>query len=426
VNSPLAAKERTTGTLALFGARAVYAFNWYNIGAVLPLVGQSFHVGLTALGVVLAAFLVGVGVFQVPAGLAAIRWTPRSVSLLGIALMGGTCLASGFAPNIVVLAVTRFFAGVGAAFFFSPGLSLIASYYPEGRRGPAIGLYNGAFSVGGAVALFGGALFGSLFGWPATLAVGGAALLLATAVSAWILPRWQSARAPRTTAAVWASGRSVLRSPSIWGLALGLTGFWAAIYIVSQAFIKYATDTYGPSVYGTAAALAAVVVVLSVVGGPAGGWFAERGRDRRAVLAATSVIAGALVLAIPFVPLIVLWPTFVLLGIMDGAVFAIMYLIPSYLAESRGEGVALAVAFINSVQVLLGSAVTVAFGVVADLRGYTVAWLTVGALSLALLPLLAFVLPTRASSPLRRWTHPARAGGEDVPDGTAPEERRSR
>ena len=49
--------------------------------------------------------------------------------------MGIAGIASAFAPDLLVLAVSRFVAGVGAALFFAPALALISRYLPL-RRAP--------------------------------------------------------------------------------------------------------------------------------------------------------------------------------------------------------------------------------------------------------------------------------------------------
>lgn len=310
--------------------------------------------------------------------------------------MGSAGVLSAFAPTWEWLALARFAAGTGAAFFFSPGLSLISSYYPPGQRGPLIGLYNGGFSLGGAVGLAGGAYLGEVGGWPLALGLGGVGLLVVTAASAVLLPRLSEPESGRHLARILAAGRGVLLSRSMWALSLALTGFWGAIYIVAQYFVQFAHDVHAAWGVATAAALAAGVVVASFPGGPAGGWLAEQGRDRRVLIGAFGALAGVLVLAIPFVPLWGLWPVVLLLGFVDGIVFAILYLIPSYLAETQGEGLALGVALVNSIQVLLGSVLAVAFGFIVSWWGYTTGWLYAGAITLVLLPLLAWVSSNRA------------------------------
>jgi predicted MFS family arabinose efflux permease len=400
--SPEPAPKVWGGALLLFITRVIYAFNWYNIGAVLPLVGRTFHATTSALGIVLGAFLVGVGIFQIPAGLVDLRWGPRRTSLFGAALMGGACFLSGFAPTLLLLAGLRFVAGVGAAFFFSPALSLISSYFPPGRRGPVIGLYNGGFSLGGAIGLGAGAVTAIGLGWPFALGIGGAGLLAMAGIGHWGLP--PEPRAGRTPDAAerWRSTAGIFRSRSIWALALALTGFWGAIFIAAQYFVEYVHAVHPVWGIGLAGVLAAVLVLVSFPGGPLGGWIAERSLDRRAVLVVFAVGTGVLVLLVPFLGLTSTAVDFAVLGLLDGVAFAVLYVIPTYLPESRGHGVALGIAFVNSVQVLLGSGIAIGFGFIADAAGFTVAWLYAGVLTVALVPLLAWVQPSRGRSPPER------------------------
>ncbi|MCI4324539.1 MAG: MFS transporter [Thermoplasmata archaeon] len=383
---------------ALFIVRIVYAFNWYNIGAVLPLIGVSLAASPSELAVVLGAFLLGVGVFQIPAGLAAVRWGSRRVSLAGVAVFGLAGIASAFSPTWPDLAAIRFLGGVGAAFFFSPALSLIASYFPPGERGPVIGFYNGGFSIGGAIGLVGGVGLGLAYGWPAALGFGGIALLLTTAAAYFVLPKQPAEGSTSGAAAVYAAGRSVLHSRSIWGLSIALTGFWTAIYLVAQDFVDYVHTVHTAWGVGVAGILTAVVVVSAFPGGPFGGWIAERGADRRLLVGGFGALVGVLVLLIPFANLWTIGPLFLALGFFDGVVYAILYLIPTYLPETQGEGLALGVGVVNSIQVLLGSGFVVLFGVLVERVGYNGAWLYAGILSLALLPGLLLVAPSRGSA----------------------------
>ncbi len=389
--------RRTGPVMALFLARVVYAFNWYNVGAVLPLIGRSLGAGTAELGLILGAFLLGVGIFQVPAGFASVRFGARRVSLTGVAVLGAAGVASAFAPTWPVLAAIRFVGGVGAAFFFSPALSLIASYFPAGRRGPVIGFYNGGFSVGGAAGLFAGAYIGLAAGWAWTLGVGGLALLAVTAVAAVLLPRLPSEGQHGSIRDLWARGSDVLLSRSIWGLSLGLTGFWTAIYALNQYLVQWVDAVHPAWGIAFAAVLSGVVVLVSFPGGPVGGWLGERGGERRRLLLVLGLAVGLLVFTVPYAPLLLLVPILVVLGFTDGVIFAVLYLIPAYLPETRGEGLALGVAVVNSIQVVLGSGLAIGFGFVAAAYGYTTAWWYVGALTLGLLPLLALVRPSRAA-----------------------------
>ena len=393
--SELPPGKRAGPTATLFIARVVYAFNWYNVGAVLPLIGSSLAAGPVQLGIILGAFLVGAGLFQVPAGLAAIRYGARAVSLFGLVVLGAASLASAFSPNWETLAALRAVAGFGAAFFFAPALSLIASYFPAGQRGPVIGFYNGGFSIGGAAGIIGGVYLGIVGGWPLALGVGGAVLLAVAAVSSWALPEAGPAPPAASTLSLGLAARRIMGSRSIWALSLALAGFWAAIYLVAQDFVDFGVTVHPAWGVALPAALATGLIVASFPGGPVGGWLAERGRDRRALAGAFTALAGALVLVIPFAPLALLVPVMLGLGFAEGIVFAILDPIPTYLPESSGEGLALGVGVVNSIQVSIGSGLAVLFGLIVATYGYTVAWEFIGALTLGALPLLLLVDASR-------------------------------
>ncbi|MCI4360609.1 MAG: MFS transporter, partial [Thermoplasmata archaeon] len=207
---------------------------------------------------------------------------------------------------------------------------------------------NGGFSLGGALGLVAGAYLGLHAGWPASLAIGGVALLGATGLAWIVLPRDTPEGRRGPVGDLLRASTRVLLSRSIWALSLGLTGFWAIIYIVGQYFVNYGQDVHPAWGLATVAELAALLVLVSFPGGPVGGWLAERGGDRRVLAAGFAATAGALSLTIPFLSLGPLSVVMVLLGFVDGIVFAVLYLIPSYLPESHGDGLALGVALVNS------------------------------------------------------------------------------
>ena len=403
------ARRPRAPSLALVAARVAYAFNWYNVGAVLPLVKTGLAASTAELGVVLGAFLVGVGLFQLPAGFASLRWGARTVSLIGLGVLSTASLASALSPTWTVLAVLRFAGGVGAALFFSPALSLIASYYPPGRRGAIVGLFNAGFNLGGGLGLLVGAFLGVWFGWRIALLAGGAALGLISLVTWRVLPPELPRSERAGPAALREAGRRVLGSRSVWALALALAGFWATVYVSAQYLVVWVADVHPGWGIAFAASLATAVVFIAFPGGPVGGWLAERRRRRRGLLALFAGLTGVLALAVPLTGPVTAWLVLLPLGFFDGVVFAIQYLIPTYLPDTRREGLALGVALINSVQVSLGSGLAVLFGVVAATAGYSWAWVLTGALALALLPLLWLVDEGASARPAEPPSVPAAA-----------------
>ena len=391
------AHRRNEALVSLFIGRTVYAFNWYNIGAVLPLIRTGLAVDTAELGIVLAAFLIGAAIFQVPAGLAAMRWGNRTVAIGALWAMAAFTLASAASPNWVVLAATRFGAGAGAAFFFAPGLGLATSYFPAGTRGPVIGVYNSGFALGSAISLIAGAYIGLLFGWQWALAIGGFLLVGGAVLAATTLPRVadEGTGTRSHLADLWRSALPTVRSRELWALALGTSGLWAGFYIAAQYFVEYAIQVGRTSSLVLAAGVTFAMIVFEIPGGPIGGWFAERSRGLRRLILVWGVATAGAIAAIPLLSFPFVWLLFVFLGFANGVFFAVLYLIPTYLPGLRTTGFSFALALLNSIQIFVGSALALGFGFVAQRLGFTGAWWLAGAAAAVFLPLLILVPDTR-------------------------------
>ena len=342
------------------------------------------------MGLVLGIYLLGVGLFQIPGGMAALRWGARTVAIGGLLAMGIFGVLSAFSPNWQILAAARFATGAGAAFFFAPGLSLVASYYPHEQRAPIIGLYNGGFSLGGAIGLFGGALLGAAIGWQWTLGIGGLLLMAVAGFAALVLPLEPRARIVESYAGLVRAVGRVLRSRSLWAISLALAGLWASMYIIAQYFVQYGAEVHPEWGIGLAAAVAAIVVVAAFPGGIAGGWWAKGSRSHRFLLVLFTATIGVVVAAIPFVPIYALAALFAYVGFADGIAVSVLYFIPTYMPDTGGEQLVLGIASLNTIQVFMGSGLAIAFGYLAEYGGYTLAWLFAGAVTIGFLPLLVY------------------------------------
>ena len=393
----LSASRKAHAAVGLFVAAVTITFGGTSIGAILPLIGDRFRISTESLGLLLGIILAGTAMFQIPGGFAALRYGARRVVLASTILGGGAFLLAGLAGDFSVLTFFLFLTGVSSALFYAPALSLVSSIFSEGRRGPAVGFFWGTFNgMGGMVGMLLGAYLGLNFNWQAPLEVGGAGLLLLAPVLWWFLPREPSVASP-SHGGLWLSGRRVLRARAVWGLALGLGGFAGAGYVP----IYYVT-TYFKQVHPTwgihaAAQVAAFAVLATLPGAAVGGWIADRGFDRRTVITFFALAFGLVVLWIPYATLLLLCIIYLLGGFLLGVTNAVMNLFPSYLEETKGPGMALAVGLIVTCQTLFRSVVATVFGFLVVTSGYTAAWLFSAFLCLTLLPLLRWVPPSRAA-----------------------------
>ncbi|MCI4336193.1 MAG: MFS transporter [Thermoplasmata archaeon] len=372
-------------TVVLIALRIAYAYNWFDVGPGLPNVSQTFGVGPADWGLLLASFLVGAGVLQVPAGLLSLRFGARGVSLCGALLLGAADLAAAGAPNFLTLVLLRAAAGAGGGLFFSPAISLVAGLHPEGRRGVAVGTFSSAFSAGAALGVFVSALVIPEIGWRGALALGAVLLLTLLALAAPLVPG--VARAPT-------HGRTAvpaaLRSRAVWCIGLAFMGVEGASLSAGQYFVPFAEATYAwaPALAG---GIASLFVFPSFFGGPIGGALTERFTNRRTQLVAAGSVCGAMLLIVPHGDFAEVVTAAVVFALSSGSVYAMMYVLAPYLPGIPREELPLVIGLFNAIQIAGGALVTFVAALIIARDGYTDAWFALAALCILPLGLLAGV-----------------------------------
>lgn len=393
---PLNPRAAARATWALVALRVGYAYNWFDVGPALPSIGSAYGVGPAQWGLLVAAFLVGAGLLQVPAGLLARRYGPRSVSLAGVGLLSVSAAACGIAPSFPVLFALRLIAGVGAALFFSPAIGLVASLYPPGQRGVPVGGFSSAFSGGAALGIVGTALLIPPLGWQLSLVVGGAILGVTTLVSVFAVPRTAGA-APRPGPKRRAGVPPALRYRGVWAVGFAFVGLEGASFATGQFVVPW-----GETVEGWTIALSGVVgmmfVLPSIVGGPIGGRIAEQHRNHRTQFVLVTVIGAGVLALLPWAGLALAVAIGTVFSFSYGVLYAVMYVLPHFWREVPAEEIPLAIGLFNSIQLAGGAAVSALFGAIVAVRSYAVAWEVLVVLMLATLAAIALLPATPSAS----------------------------
>ena len=127
-------------------------------------------------------------VLAIPVGWLADRTNRVKVLAFACALWSAATAACGFASTYPQLAMARMAVGVGEAGGVPPSYAIISDYFPSGKRGTALSLFNLGPPIGQALGIAFGASIAAAYSWrSAFVAVG--IVGVATALIVWLFVR---------------------------------------------------------------------------------------------------------------------------------------------------------------------------------------------------------------------------------------------
>ena len=284
------------------------------------------------LGNMMAAFMIGYGLFEIPWGFLGDRFGVRNI--LSVIILGGSTLTACLAlvvflpRNVVVvvafLVLVRFLFGAFQAGTFPSISRMTADWMPTTERGSAQGTIWMSSRLGGALApLLLVWLFAAMGNWKAPL------VLVALLGMAWCAGFWpwfrnlpeQMSQVNRAERKLIEAGRSarlgtshseipwarMLRSRSVWALCLmyGFLGFSGNFYLtLLPTYLKNHRHLSS----GTSALLTSLPFAFGVVACLVGGTLSDivirrwgKGWGRRIVGASGLMVAGLAIVAVPWV-----------------------------------------------------------------------------------------------------------------------------
>ena len=364
-------------------SRLFYSVMWFNISPALIAISNTFHVSFSLMGIAVAIFLVGAGIFQIPAGIISARIGARNTAIIGLYVMVAGSLLSWIAANFTMLLAARFITGIGAAFFFSTAIAILGGISP-GKTASLIGYYNASYNIGASAGIIAFTPVVSYLGWRDDFLIS-ALLLLAACVFMQSQIKPMGIKYRMEGAAI----RERLLSPYIWIIGIGFLGLWALNYSVPEYFKSFAESVGIGS--GTAAVLGGIIPLSGI----AGGMLVPLFRNGRVILKAAvfSALTGTAIILIPLTSHISYWFILVFTGFAATLVISLEYAVVASLEKNR-EYLALSIGVINSIQIGLGSMVAAIAGLL-DAYGFIWTWIFIGSLAIATIP---FLLLSRLSS----------------------------
>jgi MFS family permease len=401
----------STQVLSLLLARIFYSANWFNIASIFYLIAYDLKQDISMLGLVTSSFIIGVGLFQVPAGIIAAKYGPDKLAIFGILLASFCALVTGLSGNILQIAVLRLIVGVGMACFFGPSVILITKFLGRRSEGLGIGLINSAHAIGGIVGIFGWVVLAQLTGWRISLVIGGIMGLLTGLILSISLSRTNSKSIPgdenlplsnnepvsdleakkiSPAMGISMSGlRRTIFNKSLILLGLTLLSFQAGSSIILTFIVFYLGGTLRID-YTIAGLIGSLNLVIALFSSPMYGLLYDRTKKAKKILIISGFAAAVSIWAMTIPSIYVILPSMIFSAIFLSAGFVVVY------AEAKRTNTiqsldlkyqTLAVSFVNGISLFGAFWVPFLFSFAAERFGFSIAWFMGG------LIVLAFTLP---------------------------------
>jgi MFS family permease len=402
---------RNAQVVSLLLARVFYSANWFNIAAIFFLIALDLEQDISRLGLVTASFIIGVGIFQVPAGILAAKYGADKIAVFGILLASFCALLTGTSNTILQIAILRFVVGMGMACFFGPSVILISKYLGRRSEGLGIGLINSAHAIGGIIGIFGWVILAQLSGWRSSLVIGGALGLvtgLVLIISVLVAkPKIKSqddsltlqnevadpnmaTEFPENGAGISLSGlRRTIFNRSLVILGLTLLSFQAGSSIILTFVVYYLGGSLKID-FTVAGFIGSLNLIIALLFSPIFGRVYDRTKKAKRILIISGLAAAFSIWGMSIPSVFVIIPSMIVSAIFLSAGFVIVY------AEAkRTSGIqhldpqyqTLAVSFVNGISLFGAFWIPVLFSLAVDHFGFSFAWLLGG------LIVLIFVLP---------------------------------
>lgn len=273
----------------LFVLTLVYAFNFIDrqiIGILSPFIKADLGLDDAQLGWLKGIyFALLYTVMGIPIAWLADRYSRVNIIAISLTLWSGFTAASGLAGNYLQLAIARIGVGIGEAGGSPPSHSMISDLFPKEKRAGALAIYSLGIPFGVMLAFFASAFFlqGGSADWRTVmLSVGLPGVLLALLLKFTIKEPTRTVSSTPVTdekskPSVTASLKSLLKVPTWWGMALGISFGSFGNYAISTWIIDYYVRAFA------GLDITLLLIVFGIINGTAyalgvwlGGYIADR------------------------------------------------------------------------------------------------------------------------------------------------------
>ncbi|MDO5604195.1 MAG: MFS transporter [Paracoccus sp. (in: a-proteobacteria)] len=371
---------------------------WFSIVPTFGPLMEEMGLGYPELGLLVGIFVAGYGLAHIPAGMLSEAFGMRFAMLTGIAVLGlGTVLAANTSSYQVLLGA-RFVSGVGASIYVGAALGLVVAWFRGHELGTANGIVSGvAFTVGAWLGLYVWIDVVAAYGWRGALmaaaGVAGATFVLLLLV----FPTPKSALAAHEVGANNLTTESLRRTfgnRDLWLIGAAFIGGYGTYLTASQLLPQFAAEHLQIDPHD-ANLLGAVLLISGIVGGPLGGWLADRIIGMIPTFVVACVIQAIAQLSVPYLGFSGLVVAAAVIGASSIMAFSAWISTPGFLSDRLEiSDIPTAVGLMLTISAIGGFVVPVLYGRLMADSGHQAAWLMMGALPVATM-LICLIAPAR-------------------------------
>src|SRR5659263_397521 len=142
----------------------VMADNWV-VSPILPAIAENLHSDVAQAGLLITAYMIPFGIFQILFGPLADRFGKKKVIMMSMILFAIATGLCAFGSTLTNLAVFRGLTGIFAASVMPISLALIGDVFPMKERQGAIGTFMGISFLGQGLSMAIGGIIAYLLNW---------------------------------------------------------------------------------------------------------------------------------------------------------------------------------------------------------------------------------------------------------------------
>jgi MFS family permease len=373
-----------TSVFSLIFARILYSINWFNIASIFYFIAADFKQDISMLGFITSSFLIGIGIFQIPAGILAAKYGPRKIAIYGILITSSAAFLSGLSTDLFHMIVLRFIVGLGMACFFGPSVILISKYLGKGSEGLGVGLLNSAHALGGIIGIFGWIILAEVTGWRISLMLSG---LLGIVTGLLLIIALIREKIQIDFGIKISELRQILFNKSLIVLGLALLGFQIGSNLTLTFIVFYLADhlNIDPTIAGF---VGSFNLIIALVSSPLFGKIYDRIKDAKKLLIISGIVMSSSMAMIAANTLYVIILSIIIAGFFLAGGFVIVYTKAKQVKGLHAEYETLAVSYVNGISLFNAFWVPIVFSYIVNQSGYSMAWFLGGFLTLLLvLPL---------------------------------------